>query len=171
MTTPLLGRHRRVGIDSNVLIYLLEGSSPLADTAGALLDALAAGDGTGVLSSLAVAEVSSGPARGGDAAMVARYADELTSLENVDVIAMDVDIAVEAALIRGAGPLTLADAIHLATARLATATAFVTNDRRIGSIDRLEVLHLDGLDSVDPSRGRQKPPSTAKGRTGRSPRA
>jgi len=147
---PLLGRHRRIGIDSNVLIYLLEGTSSLADTAGALLDALAAGDGTGVLSSLVVAEVSTGPARGGDAAMVARYVDEMTSLENVEVVAVDVDIAVEAALIRGAGPLTLVDAIHLATARLAGATAFVTNDRRIRSIDRLEVLHLDALDLAEP---------------------
>jgi len=102
---PLLGRHQRIGIDSNVLIYLLEGTSPLADTAGALLDALAAGNGTAVLSSLAVAEISMGPARGGDAAMVARYADELTSLEHVEVVAVDVDIAVEAALIRGAGLL------------------------------------------------------------------
>ncbi len=150
MTKPLLGRHQRIGIDSNVLIYLLEGTSSLADTAGALLDALAAGSGTGVLSSLAVAEVSMGPARGGDQAMVARYADEMTSLENVEVVAVDVDIAVEAALIRGAGPLTLADAIHLATARLAAATAFVTNDRRIRSIDRLEVLHLNALDLAEP---------------------
>ena len=55
--------------------------------------------------------------------------------------------------LRGAGPLTLADAIHLATARLAAATAFVTNDRRIRSIDRLEVLHLDALDLAEPRAG------------------
>ncbi len=147
MTSPLFQTHQRIGIDSNVLIYLLEGSFPLADTAGALLDAIAGGHGTGVLSALAVAEVSSGPARIADAAMVERYADELTSLENVRVVAMDTEVAVGAALIRGSGPLTLADAIHLATARLAGATPFVTNDRRIGSVDRLAVLYLDQLDT------------------------
>lgn len=157
MTGALLGRHQRVGIDSNVLIYLLEGSSPLADVAGGLLDALAEGAGAGVLSALAVAEVSTGPARVGDAAMVQRYADELTSLENVQVVAMDAVVAIEAALIRGSGPLTLADAIHLATARLAGATAFVTNDRRIRSIDRLQVLYLDELDTA---RGRPSPASS-----------
>ncbi len=143
----MLGQHQRVGIDSNVLIYLLEGSSPLADAAGRLLDALAAGEATGVLATLAVAEVSTGPARIGDVAMVQRYADELTSLENIDVVAMDTVVAVEAALIRGAGQLTLADAIHLGTARLSGATVFVTNDRRIRTIGRLEVLYLDELDA------------------------
>jgi len=149
----LLGRHQRIGIDSNVLIYLMEGSSPLADTAGALLDALAAGEATGVLSALAVAEVATGPARAGDAAMVQRYANELTSLENVEVVATGAEMAVEAALIRGSGPLTLADATHLATARLAGATAFVTNDRRIRSIARLEILYLDELDVAKGSPG------------------
>lgn len=40
----VLGRHARIGIDSSVLIYLLERSGPLAGTAGALLDNIAAGD-------------------------------------------------------------------------------------------------------------------------------
>jgi len=51
---------------------------------------------------------------------------------------------VEAAILRGSTPLSTADAIHLATARLAGATAFVTNDRRIRSTPGLEVLYLDG---------------------------
>ncbi len=149
MTHPFLRAHQRVGIDSNVLIYLLEGSAPLADTAGSLLDAIAAGEGEGVLSALAIAEIATGPARFDDPAMVYRYADELATLENVQVVAVDTTIAVEAALVRGSGTLTLADAIHLATARLAGATAFVTNDRRIPSIDRLEVAYLDEVAASD----------------------
>lgn len=143
MKSSVLAQNRRVGIDSNILIYLLEGSSPLADAAGALLDGIAAGDGEGVLSTLAIAEVATGPARLDDTALVHRYAEELASLENVRVAPVDVAIAVEAALIRGAGNLTLSDAIHLATARLAGASVFVTNDRRIGAIAGLEVAYLD----------------------------
>ncbi len=145
MTGSGLSRHRRAGIDSNVLIYLLEGSGPEADAAGALLDAIAGGESQGVLATLAIAEVGTGPARVGDTAMVERYADELSSLENIRVIPLDRTAAVEAACIRGSGRLSLADAIHLATSLLAGATAFITNDRRLASIRGLEVAYLDEL--------------------------
>ncbi len=145
MTTRLLGGHDRVGIDSNVLIYLFEGSGPQADVAGAVLDAIGGGEVEGVLATLAISEVGTGPARHGDDAMVQRYADELASLENVRLVPLDRDVAVEAALMRGAGPLSLADAIHLASAKVAGATVFVTNDRRITSVPGLEVRYLDEL--------------------------
>lgn len=141
----LLTRHRRVGIDSNVLIYLLEGSGALADTSGALLDAIASGEAEGVLATLGIAEICSGPARADDPAMVERYADELKSLENIRVVPLDEQVAVDAAIIRGSTSLSLADAVHLASARHAKATVFVTNDRRITSINRLEVAYLDEI--------------------------
>ncbi len=145
MTMGLLTRHRRVGIDSNVLIYLLEGSGALADRSGALLDAIASGEAEGVLATLAIAEICSGPARADDPAMVERYADELSSLENVRVVPLDEQVAVDAAIIRGSTSLSIADAVHLASARGAKATVFVTNDRRITSISRLEVAYLDEI--------------------------
>jgi len=138
-------RHARVGIDSNVLIYLLEGAAPLADKAAELLDAIADGQGEGVLATLAVAEICSGPAAAGEPALVERYADELGSLENVRLVALSADIAVDAATLRGNGSLSLADAIHLASARHAGATAFITSDRRVKSTPRLEVVYLDEL--------------------------
>lgn len=145
MSRKLLGRHERIAIDSNVLIYLLEGSGELADRAAALIDGIAAGQAEGVMSVLALAEVCAGPARIGDLAMVERYADELTSLEQVSVVELDAEIAVDAAVLRGQTKLLMGDAIHLATARAAGATAFVTNDRRISSRPGVEVVYLDEL--------------------------
>jgi predicted nucleic acid-binding protein len=141
----LLRGHGRVAIDSNVLIYLLEQPGRLADRAGSVLDAIAAGEAEGIMATLTLTEVCAGPARAGDPAMVERYADELTSLENVRLIPLTSEVAVDAAATRGTGPLGLADAIHLASARSAGATAFVTNDRRISSTPALEVLYLDEL--------------------------
>ena len=77
--------------------------------------------------------------------MVERYAEELSSLENVRVVAVDREVAVEAAILRGTTSVTTADAIHLATARGAGATVFVTNDRRIRPIARMEIVLLDDL--------------------------
>jgi predicted nucleic acid-binding protein len=152
VTLRLFSDHARVGIDSNVLIYLLEGSGEMADAAGALLDAIAAGQGHGVLATLAIAEVGGGPARWGDAAMVERYADELASLDGVVTIPLDRAIAVDAAILRADGPLSLADSIHLATARAGNASAFVTNDRRILPLPGLQIVYLDELDGpTDPA--------------------
>ena len=134
-----------MAIDSNVLIYLLEGEADLGDKCAALLDALAGGEGEGVLATIALAEICGRPAQEGNLALVDRYADELSSLENLALVPLSATIAVEAAVIRGATSLSLADAIHLACAREAGATAFVTNDRRIKPIGGLEVAYLADL--------------------------
>ena len=126
-----------------MLIYLLEGSGTLADKAAHLLDAIADGEAEAVLATLAVAEICSGPATAGEPALVERYADELGSLENTRLVPLSADIAVDAAALRGSGSLSLADAIHVASARHAGATAFITNDRRIKSMAQLKVLYLD----------------------------
>jgi predicted nucleic acid-binding protein len=56
-----------------------------------------------------------------------------------------VEIAVEAGFVRGRTGLTLADALHVATARIAGASVLVTNDRRVRSLPRLEVVQLADL--------------------------
>lgn len=145
MTLRSLGSRQRVGIDSNVLIYLLEGSGPLADKAARLIDGIAKGEVAGCLSTLALAEICSGPAAAGEPDLVERYADELRSLENVRLVPLNADVAVDAAAIRGRSALSLADAIHLASAASAGATAFVTNDRRIRSTKQLSVVYLSEL--------------------------
>jgi predicted nucleic acid-binding protein len=141
----VFARHRRIALDSNVLIYLLEGSAELGDKCAALLDAMALGEGEGVMATIAVAEICGMPAKVGNLALVDRYADELGSLDNVAVVPLSASVAVDAAVIRGGSGLSLMDAVHLATARDAGATAFVTNDRRIKPSSNLEVLYLDEI--------------------------
>lgn len=140
-----IGSHKRVGLDSNVLIYLLEDSGKLGQSAGALLDAIARGEAVGILSAIVLTEACAGPAKAGDMTLVERVADELRSLENTEIVDVSADIAVDGAVIRGARLVSTPDAIHLASARAAGATAFVTNDRRIKPSPQLDVLYLDEL--------------------------
>jgi predicted nucleic acid-binding protein len=139
-----LAGHRRIALDSNVLIYLLETSGPHAEAAARLVDAIEAGSNEAVLSTVGLVEILTGPARAGDAAGFELTADVLRDLL-IRVVSLDRATAEDAAWIRGSLGIGLEDAVHLATARNSGATAFVTNDRRLRSIPRLEVVYLDDL--------------------------
>jgi predicted nucleic acid-binding protein len=138
----VLRRHATVALDSNVLIYIFQ-QDPIASPLESLFDALEHQSVRGVMASIGVTEVLAGPARAGDDAVLDQTADELQALPNVEIRALDTDTAVDAGRLRA--ELGLADAIHVATAISAGATALITNDRRVRSRDHLEVIQLTDL--------------------------
>jgi predicted nucleic acid-binding protein len=141
--------HRRVAIDSNVLIYLLDGDPGRAETAAALVDAVATGQCEGVLASIGLAEALVGPARAGDGAAFEQTAATIRDL-GFRIAPMDAGAAEDAAWIRGRTGMSLPDAAHIACARAAGATAFVTNDLGIGTQAGLEIVHFDDLEAGGP---------------------
>jgi predicted nucleic acid-binding protein len=143
---PLAG-HRVVGLDSNVFIYLLETAGREAEQAGRVLDAIDGSSLRASVSAVAVAEILTGPARAGDAALMERYLDELRSFDGLSIVAVDADTAFYAARLRGRESYALPDSIHLAAARLDGATAFITNDRRLRSTEGLEVIPLSAFEA------------------------
>jgi predicted nucleic acid-binding protein len=143
-TTELFGRHAIVALDSNVLIYLFDGHGPLADAAEALIDGIAEGAAAGVLASVALTEVLTRPAALGDGVLFERYAEELQAIPNLRIVGLDAEIAIDAAWGRSGGR-DLGDAVHVATARRAGATGFVTNDQRIRGRSGVEIIQLARL--------------------------
>lgn len=140
----LAAAHHRIGLDSDVLIYLVDAVQPSAARAAAIIDAVEQGLMRASMSALAYGEILVGPARDGDSARFERTATELRDTA-VDIVPVTAAIAEDAAWLRGRGAAHLIDAIHLATARL-HATAFVTNDRRLRSAPGLEVYVLDDME-------------------------
>lgn len=140
----LLTRHRRLALDSSVLIYLLEGDPRRASAVGAVLDEAAATGAACILATVGIAEVLAGPARAGDAVGFEMLAAAVRGL-GLEHPILDTATAEDAAWIRGGSGIALPDATHLACARAAGATAFLTNDRRIRSGANLEVVYLDDL--------------------------
>lgn len=136
--------HLLIGLDSNVLIYLIETRGVLADAAAVIVDSIAAGQMRAVLSAIGLVEILVGPARAGDAIEFEVMADLLRDLP-IRIVSVDATIAEDAAWIRGALGVGLEDAVHLASARSTGATGFITNDRRLRSIPNLEVIYLDSL--------------------------
>lgn len=143
-------REARIALDANILIYLLENVEPHATRVTAVVDAIDAHAMEASLATVGHVEILTGPARFGDATTFERAADGLRSL-GLQIVALTTAIAEDAAWLRGQGGLELADAIHVASARAAGATAFITNDRRIRSRAGLEVLYLDDLALDEPS--------------------
>jgi predicted nucleic acid-binding protein len=145
-TAELLRRNAKVGLDSNLFIYLIDDVAPWAERVAELLVGVDSGLASAVLSAIGLTEILSGPARGGDLGRLERNHDDILAISGLSILPVTPDMAVDAAVIRGARGIPLADAIHLASARAAGATAFVTNDRRIRGSRKLEVIYLDELD-------------------------
>lgn len=145
----LLERHRRLALDSNVLIYLLEQDEDRAELVACLVDAIGTRRVEGVLATVGLTEILVGPARWGDAASFEMAAETVRNLGFL-FQPLDPGTAEDAAWVRGTTGADLPDAMHLASARAAGATAFVTNDRRIGSRPGLEVVYLDDLEVGEP---------------------
>jgi len=133
---------------------VLEGILPIGLVARELIDATDSGTVEASLASVGQMEVLTGPARVGGAARFETMADEIRSLQ-LRLVPLESVIAEDAAWLRGDGRLELADAIHVASAKAAGATAFVTNDRRIRSRPGLEVIYLDDIEPSEPRVGPQ----------------
>jgi predicted nucleic acid-binding protein len=141
----LCSHHRRIAIDANVFVYLFEGSGTLSKVAAAVLDAVSSGRVTGVATTITLTEVVVGPVRAGEDTMAERYLDAIRSIEHLHIVPVTAEIAADAGFVRGRSGLTLADAIHVATARTAGASVLVTNDRRLRSMPQLDVVQLSDL--------------------------
>jgi len=140
----LFDRHRVIAIDTNVLIYLFEGDGPLAAAAEAIIDGIDDGDVTGVLASIGLTEVLTRPAALGDAALFERYAEELQAISGLRIVPIDTRTAIDAAWGRS-GDRDLGDAVHIAAARHAGATCFITNDTRVRGRSGVEIILLSAI--------------------------
>jgi predicted nucleic acid-binding protein len=98
-----------------------------------------------VISAIGLVEILAGPARDGDAQAFELTAEAIRE-SRIEILPMDGPTAEDAAWVRGSLGIGLADSVHLASARNAGATVFVTNDRRIRSLPRLAVSYLDDLE-------------------------
>jgi len=139
-----LSGHRRVALDSNVLIYLAEDFEGRGQVAGRVVAALIELDVEMVLATVGLSEVLAGPAQSNDVIGFESLADELREL-GLRLVPLDASIAEDAAWLRSRARFDLIDAIHVASARAAGATLFLTNDRGIPPLPQLEVVYLDDL--------------------------
>ena len=87
-------------------------------------------------------EILTGVFARGDELRARRYRDLFDSTEGIAVLDVDRAVGEGAARLRARYGLRTPDAIHLATAVAARASAFVTTDRRLARVRELDVRVL-----------------------------
>jgi predicted nucleic acid-binding protein len=139
--------HRLVLLDTMVFSYHLGDHPRFAALTAVILDCIETGQVAGLTTAVTLAEVLTVPAQAGDLQAMQDYELFLTSFPNLHLVPLDVDLARETALVRGATGLRTPDAVQVAAARLHGADAIVTNDRRwLDRVTTPRVLLLDDLD-------------------------
>ncbi len=124
-------------IDSAPIIYFLEGHPRFGPRFEPLFRAHAAGRLRFAVTTIAVAEVLTGPLQAADDALARRYR---AILESWQPVALDVDIAENAARLRASLRLKLADSVQAASALAINAAALVTHDRDFSRIHSLRII-------------------------------
>jgi predicted nucleic acid-binding protein len=119
-------------LDTNVIIYAVEGQNQWSDTLRQLFEEIDARAIHAFTSELTLAEVLTKPLELGATELIATYEEFLAPDSLVRVIPIDRIVLRLAAGISGKMRIKLADAIHLATATHSACDFMLTNDEQLG---------------------------------------
>ena len=135
---------RQVGLDTNVLIYLLDNVQPYRELAGQVLHMMDRGLIVASISTIVEAEMLVRPIR--DRNRRAQETIELFLRNSPNLVLRSVDRAVakRAAEVRAASRLRLPDAIVVATAIEERCDVLIGNDGKMSrGVPGIQYLHLD----------------------------
>jgi predicted nucleic acid-binding protein len=136
--------HSRIGLDTSVFIYHVEGHPRYRALTQDVLSAVEDGRLWGVTSVVTLMELTVHPRREGRAGVAREYEALLVHFPNLLLADVTRDVARQAAGLRAHYGVRPADALQVATGLVHGATAFVTNDRRIARVaSLLDVFVLD----------------------------
>ncbi|MBD3280111.1 PIN domain-containing protein [Candidatus Dojkabacteria bacterium] len=134
-----------VALDSNFLIYHIEGDESISSRTEELLNTWY-GNGVQILMSvIAVTECFVDPFQRNDLHTCKLYEDFFNHVENLSLVDMTKDIAMTAAKLRADYGIRTPDGLHLATAINSGADIFVTNDKRLKKVSEIKVVDIQEL--------------------------
>lgn len=129
-----------IALDSAPLIYWLEDHPHWGGRYAPLLEGIAANRWRGLLTTVTLAEVLTGPLQSGREELVERYVGVFTNSANFQMASLSAAIAIGAARLRARYRLRLPDAVQLASALEAGALALVSHDRDFAGCTDLPIL-------------------------------
>ncbi|KPQ42277.1 MAG: PIN domain protein [Candidatus Methanoperedens nitroreducens] len=133
-------KYKRIGLDTNVLIYYIEEHPFYLRKIEPLIDRIAEGKATGITSYVTLLELLVKPLREKRFDLVEQYKTILQA--QLDMVAIDEPVSIKAAQLRAKYGIKTPDAIQLASVITKKGDVFVTNDERLGDVKEIEVLTL-----------------------------
>lgn len=137
-----LSRHRRIGLDSNLLIYFVEAHASYGVLARKVFESIESGRSVAVCSTLSLLEVLVQPYRTQNDPIINRFYGLLTTYPHIHWVGLSIEVADLGARLRAEYELKTPDAVLLATALYSHATGFIGNDSKLRRVKELEVLVL-----------------------------
>lgn len=147
MTDPKL-----VAVDSSPWIVWIEGDRRLLPAVASVFEEIARGRVRVVSSTIVLLEVLTGAFRRRNELLARKFEAALSDVEGVALLPVTREIAREAARLRTVHGLRTPDAVHIATAILANAAAFVTMDRRLARVTEIPIRILKPASPKRPRR-------------------
>jgi len=137
-----LKKHKQIGLDSNVLIYFLEGSLTYQKLTKKIFESIESGKNLGICSTLSLLEILVQPYRDNNEELVNQFYGMLTTYPHLTWIDMSLEIADLGAQLRARYNLKTPDSILLATAIHSEASGFIGNDSKFKKVTELDILML-----------------------------
>ena len=138
-----LALHTVIGVDTTPFIYLWERHPRYFALSQTLFSHLKQPEVYGVTSIITLIEACVHPQRQGQLDVVQAYERALLYSQQVQILAVDAALARRAVILRAQYNIRVPDAIQIAAAIEAGATAFVTNDRKLTKVRESQVLLLE----------------------------
>ena len=133
---------RRLALDTMCFILHFEGKSDWTAATRPLFSLIEQGACAAVTSAITLTELLTAPLRQGDEALAEEYRRLLATFPHLSVVPIDTEVATVAARLRGRYGIRTPDALHLATAVVSGADAFITADVRLFRVTEVEVMGL-----------------------------
>lgn len=135
-----LKKHKQIGLDSNILIYFIEGFPAYQKLTKKVFESIESGRNSGICSTLSLLEILVQPYQNKNEELVNQFYGLLTTYPHLKWVALDVEIADLGAQFRAKYKLKTLDSILLATAISSQATGFIGNDSKFKKVTELDVL-------------------------------
>ncbi len=135
--------YRRIGLDTNILIYYIEEHPFFFKKVAPFIDAIADGKAIGITSYVTLLELLVKPIKEKRFDLVEQYKTILTN--HLVMVQLDEHVSLKSAELRAKYGIRTPDAIQIASVISKNGDVFITNDERLETVEDIKVLTLKDI--------------------------